>query len=117
MCEQFYWNSDPWKAAAVVVVLAITAAVPARSGDAAISQGGSADGERAERLDAMGALARSVAVTEVTKDGTGHSPVAMRPGPLHRRSEPTRRSHDGTLWAWGLEGRPVVLLGLEQYPL
>jgi hypothetical protein len=117
MGEQTFWISEPWKGtAAVVVVLAITAAVPVRSGDAAISQGGSADGERAERLDAMGALARSIAVTEVTKDGTGHSPVAMRPGPFHRWSEPTRRSHDGTLWAWGREGRPLVLLALEQHP-
>jgi hypothetical protein len=118
MREQFYWISDPWNGAALVwvVVLVITATVPPRSVHAVISQDGTADGERAERLEAMGALARSVAVTEVRKDGTGHSPVAMRPDPLHRWSEPTRRSHDGTLWAFGLKGRPLVLLTLEQHP-
>ena len=117
VCEQSQWVSGEWKRAAVILLLLVsTEAVPARSGAGAGPQGGAADGERAKRLDAMEALARTIAVTEVAKDGSGDTRAVMRPVPLHRWSEPTRRSHDGTLWAWGREGRPLVLLSLEQYP-
>jgi hypothetical protein len=64
----------------------------------------------------MEALARSVAVTEVASVGAGRTPVAMRPKPLRRWYEPTRRSRDGTLCAWGREGRLFVLYSLEPYP-
>jgi hypothetical protein len=110
-------TSGQWKRAAVVsVILAITAATPVRLGAVATSQGVDAGTERAERLKEMEVLARSVAVIEVANAGGGRTPVAMRPKPLHRWNEPTRRSHDGTLWAWGREGRPLVLFSLEQYP-
>ena len=117
MRQESDWISGPWKRAVVVLALmASTEAVPARPEGRATPQGAAADGDRAERLDAMEALARSVAVTEVAKDGNGHTLVAMRTNPLLRWNEPTRRSHDGTLWAWGREGRPQVLLSLEHYP-
>ena len=110
-------TSCRWKRAAVIsVVLAITGGALVRFGAVARSQGVDAGAERADRLEAMEALARSVAVTEVASVGGGRTPVAMRPKPLHRWNEPTRRSHDGTLWAWGRAGRPLVLFSLEHYP-
>jgi hypothetical protein len=110
-------TSCRWKRAAVIsVVLAITGGALVRFGAVARSQGVDAGAERADRLEAMEALARAVAVTEVANVGGGRTPVAMRPKPLHRWNEPTRRSHDGTLWAWGRAGRPLVLFSLEQYP-
>jgi hypothetical protein len=85
-------TSGRWKRASVMsVLLAITGAAPFRFGAVATSQGIDAGAERAQRLEAMEALARSVAVTEVANGGGGRTPAAMRPKPLHRWNEPTRR--------------------------
>ena len=75
MCKQFYWILDRWKGAAVVVVvLAIMRAFRAIGGRGDISRWVPGR-ERAERLDAMGAFARSVAVTEVERR---HRPPSRR---------------------------------------
>jgi hypothetical protein len=117
MCARYRRVHGSWRLAAVILALmAIAGAVPAQLGGLAIPQDGITDGERAVRLEEMKTIARSLTVTEAAKEGSDLRTVAMRPDPLHRWNEPTRRSHDGTLWAWGRDGRPSVLLSLEHYP-
>ena len=63
------------------VFLAITGAAPVRFGAVARLQDVDAGGERAQRLEAMEALARSVAIIEVANVVGGRTPAAMRPKP------------------------------------
>ena len=47
-------------------------------------------------------------------EGT-RTPVKMRPEPLFRFSNQPDRFPDGTVWAWGAEGRPVALQFIEYH--
>ncbi len=63
------------------------------------------------RLEAMRRLVKEVKVCEVTEGKPG-PPLALRPDPLLRYTNPTLRVIDGTLWAWGERGRPTAVLKL-----
>ena len=41
--------------------------------------------------------------------------VDLHENPLLRFDDPTREFHDGTIWAFGLKGRPVALGTVEKY--
>jgi hypothetical protein len=73
------------------------------------------DDDRAGRLREMKTIARSIRLSEVGSDDP--KPVPMHGEPLHRWSDPARKFHDGTLWAWTRGGRPIALLTLEFYPV
>ncbi len=81
-------------------------------GPAASAQDDPGDrGKSAARLEAMRRLAKEVKVGEIT-DGKAGPPMAIRPEPLLRYSNPAGGAADGTLWAWGARGRPLAVLKL-----
>ena len=41
--------------------------------------------------------------------------LAARATPLIRFNDPARAFHDGAVWAWESEGRPLMLIALEHY--
>ncbi len=63
----------------------------------------------AERSGAMAGLARAISVV-VPGGGAKAELVA---DPIYRFDDPTRRYSDGTLWAFGRQGRPAALLCLS----
>ncbi len=62
------------------------------------------------RLERMKSLAQSIKIYEKFADD--RVPVSLIETPLLRFSDAARGHPDGTLWAWGGKGRPVVLLEL-----
>jgi hypothetical protein len=63
------------------------------------------------RLEPMRRLAKEVKVCEIT-DGKQGPPLALRPEPLLRYTNPTLGVVDGTLWGWGERGRPTAVMKL-----
>jgi len=71
------------------------------------------DDERSKRTREMDERARQIKVYQV-KEGKNLE-VPRREQPLLRFSDPTREFFDGTVWAWGTSGRPLVIVTLERY--
>lgn len=67
--------------------------------------------ERVERLAAMTLLAATIFFWSPESD----RPWQLSAEPLFRFNDPTRDFHDGTIWAYGGKGRPVLLVTLEKY--
>jgi hypothetical protein len=73
-----------------------------------------APNERAERLEEMALIARSIKVFDVEPNGVD-KPTEMAAEPLHRWTDPTREFSDGGLWVWRKGGRPIAVVGIELY--
>jgi hypothetical protein len=67
-----------------------------------------------ERAGEMKRIAESL--TLHAGQGPQRRPLVLRPEPLLRWNDPTRKFSDASLWAWGGPGRPEALLALELYP-
>lgn len=84
----------------------------------AAGQGGVPDAKepdaRARRLEEMAALARTIKVATVDREGN-ETPVDRTDEPLHRWTDPTREFSDGGMWVWRSGGRPVAVVGIELY--
>jgi hypothetical protein len=52
---------------------------------------------------------------EVIDDRGQATPATPAAEPLHRRTDPTRPFSGGALWAWRVSGRPVAVVGVEDY--
>lgn len=59
----------------------------------------------------MRRLAKEIKVCEIT-DGKPGAPLALRPEPVLRYTNPTLFLVDGTLWVWGERGRPTAVMKL-----
>jgi hypothetical protein len=49
----------------------------------------------------------------VSIEGETRTPVALVREPLHRWTDPTRETSDGSLWAWRTSGRPIAVMTIE----
>jgi hypothetical protein len=79
---------------------------PATSGDAAKE----ADQQRLDDI-----RRRNQATKVYRLDDGKRNPVNPLPDPLFRYSDHPRKILDGTLWAWGTQGRPIALQKIEFY--
>ncbi len=64
------------------------------------------------RLVAMRAIADSVTVEKIS--GDDRLRLERLPEPVYRFDDPARQYSDGTVWAWGRDGRPAALLTLSK---
>ncbi len=99
----------------VAVGLSLLAMVSICTGEADQSDEASKE-LSAKQLNTMRQLAQRVHVFTSDGDG-GRSEIAMGEEPLLRFSDyaSIRKFRDGTVWAFGTKGRPVMLLTLERY--
>ena len=67
----------------------------------------------AEEAPSEGEMRRRAESLRMTADGAA---VRLVEEPLLRYSDPARDTTDGTVWAWGRDGRPAALMGLFVEP-
>ncbi len=66
---------------------------------------------RAKRLEEMRQTAGAFKAASI--EGGTRTPVALVREPLHRWTDPTRETSDGSLWAWRSSGRPIAVMTIE----
>ncbi|MDR3636299.1 MAG: hypothetical protein P4L84_21025 [Isosphaeraceae bacterium] len=70
--------------------------------------------ERAARSQEMKELVMPLRASKV--ENGGRVPGELSREPLLRWSDPTRENSDGSLWAFGISGRPIAIVAVEFYP-
>lgn len=105
---------DPFHSFARLVAMSALLSVPIGGLFAETPQEKEADGQaqkRTQRLAQMHAIAEDIRIFSMDEDDQ-QTEAARVAKPLFRLSNEPRLHNDGTLWAWGDQGRPVAFLEL-----
>ena len=102
-----------WRTFVLTFVVVVT------SGHRAIAQASAApqakDSTRTKVFEQMRQTAGSFKTVSV--DGDTRTAIPLVREPIHRWTDPTRETNDGSLWAWRSSGRPIAVMTIEWHSI